>query len=86
MTVIPHPPYSPNLDPRDFSLFPGKKRQMKGKRFADVSQVEKKTLEVLNNISTEKFQKHFQKWQKNDGTSVLNQKENILKETRAVIV
>ena len=60
MTVIPHPPYSPDLVPCDFFLFPGMKRQIKGKRFADVSEVKKKPLEVLNNISTEEFQKCFQ--------------------------
>jgi hypothetical protein len=48
---------------------------MKGKRFADVSEVKKKTLEVLNNISTEKFQKCFQQW-KNVGASVSSQKES----------
>jgi hypothetical protein len=37
---------------------------MKGKGFADVSEVKKKTLEVLNNISTEEFQKCFQQWEK----------------------
>ena len=56
MTFIPHPPYSPDLAPRDFFLFPRMKRQMKGKHFADVSKVKKKMLEVLNNISTEEFQ------------------------------
>jgi len=37
---------------------------MKGKHFADVSEVKKKTLEVLNKISTEEFQKCFQQWGK----------------------
>jgi hypothetical protein len=37
---------------------------MQGKRFADVSEVKKKTLEALNNISTEEFQKYFQQWEK----------------------
>jgi len=37
---------------------------MKGKRFADASEVKKKTLQVLNNISTKEFQKCFQQWQK----------------------
>jgi len=64
MTVIPHPPSSPDLAPCDFFLFPHMKCQMKGKRFADVSKVKKKTLEVLNNISTEAFQKCFQQWEK----------------------
>ena len=64
MTVIPRPPYSPDLAPSDFFMFPHMKGQMKGKRFADVSEVKKKTLEVLNNISTEEFQKCFQQWEK----------------------
>jgi len=37
---------------------------MKRKRFADVSEVKKETMEVLNNISTEEFQKCFQQWEK----------------------
>ena len=64
MTVIPHPPYSPDLAPCDFFVFPRMKGQTKGKRFADISEVKKKTLEVLNNISTEEFQKCFQQWEK----------------------
>ena len=53
-TVIPRPPYSPDLAPCDFSLFPRYEMpDKKGKRFADVSEVKKKTLEVLKNISTE---------------------------------
>jgi len=49
---------------KDLFLFPRMKGQMKGKRFADVSEVKKKTLEVLNKISTEEFQKSFQQWEK----------------------
>ena len=33
------------------------KGQMKGKRFADVSEVQKKVLDILNNITTEEVQK-----------------------------
>ena len=47
-----------------FFLFPRMKGQMEGKRFADVSEVKNRTLEVLNNISTEEFQKCFQQWEK----------------------
>jgi len=63
-TVIAHPPYSPDHASCGFFLFTRMKGQMKGKRFADVSEVKKKTLEVLNNISTEEFQKCFQQWEK----------------------
>ena len=62
MMVILHPPYSPNLVPRDFFLFPCMKCQMKGKCFAE--EVKKKMLEVLNNISTEEFHKCFQQCKK----------------------
>jgi len=64
MMVIPHPPYSPDLAPCNFFLFPHMKCQMKGKCFADVSKVKKKMLEVLNNISAQEFQKCFQQWEK----------------------
>ena len=40
------------------------KGQMERKRFADVGTVKKKMLEVLNNISTEEFQKCVQQWEK----------------------
>ena len=61
------------------------KCQMKGKHFDDVSEVKKKMMEVLNNISTEEFQKCSQQWE-NVGTSVSSQKESTLMETRVVIV
>ena len=64
MTVIPHPPYSPDLAPCYFFRFPRMKGQMKGKRFADVRDVKKKTPKALNSISTEEFQKCFQQWEK----------------------
>ena len=63
-TVIPHPPYSSDLAPCDFFMFPRMKGQMKWKQFVDVSKVKKKMLAVLNNISTEEFQKCFQRWEK----------------------
>ena len=54
----PHPPSSPDLALCDFFLFPRMKGQKKGKRFADVREVKKKALEVLNNISTEKISRN----------------------------
>jgi len=48
------------------------KGQKKGKRFADVHEVKKKTLEVLNNISTERISRNVFSNGKNVGTSVLS--------------
>jgi len=44
-------------------LFPVPSYKMPDER-ADVSKVKKKMLGVLNNISTEEFQKCFQQWEK----------------------
>jgi len=66
----PHPHYSPDLAPCDFFLFPRMKGHKKGERFADVK-VKKKTLEVLNNISsTEKISRNVFSSGKNVGTSL----------------
>ena len=66
----PHPPYSPDLALCLFFLFPRMKGQKKEKRFADVHEVKKKTLEVLNNNSTEKISRNVFSSGKNVGTSV----------------
>jgi len=64
MTLIPHPPYSPDLAPCDFFLFPRMKRAMKGKRFADVEAVKATSQKVLEDITLEEFQKCFAEWKK----------------------
>jgi len=46
------------------------KGQKKGKRFADVREVKKKTLEVLNNISSEKISRNVFSNGKDFGTNV----------------
>jgi len=68
--LAPPRPYSPDLAPCDFFGFLLMKDQTKGKRFADVREVKKKMLEVLNNISTEKISRNVFGSGKNVGTSV----------------
>jgi len=41
MTVIPHPPYSPNLAPCDFFLFPKLKLRMKGQTFDTTEEIQR---------------------------------------------
>jgi hypothetical protein len=72
LCVAPHPPYSPDLAPCDFRLFPCMKGQKKRKRFAGVCEVNEKMLEVLNNISIEKISRNVFSSGKNVGTSVLS--------------
>ncbi|PNF42961.1 hypothetical protein B7P43_G11332 [Cryptotermes secundus] len=40
------------------------KRDMKGKRFADVAEVNEKTTEALSSISKDEFRQCFEKWNK----------------------
>jgi hypothetical protein len=62
MTQLLQPPYSPDLAPCEFFLFPLMKKVLKGKRFADVEEVKKKTTEALKGITLKEFQDCFEKW------------------------
>jgi histone-lysine N-methyltransferase SETMAR len=42
MAVVPHPPYSPDLAPCDFFLFPKMKIKLKGRRFDTAEEIQTK--------------------------------------------
>ena len=39
-SVLPHPPYSPDLAPADFFLFPKLKTTLKGQRFQTIEEIQ----------------------------------------------
>ena len=45
--IVLQPPYSPDLAPCDFFLFPRFKRPMKGRRFATIEEIKTETLREL---------------------------------------
>jgi len=49
MAVIPHPPYSPDLEPCDFFLFPKMKLKLKGRRF-DTTEIQAESQRVLDTL------------------------------------
>ena len=64
-TVVPHPPYSPDLDPpRDIVLFLTMKKTLKGKRFATVEEVKTASQEALNKIKLQHLKRCFTQWGK----------------------
>jgi hypothetical protein len=63
-TVIPQLPYSPDLAPADFFLFPKLKSTLKGHRFDAFDEIQKNSTKELFAIPKEAFQKAFQSWQK----------------------
>ncbi|UYV70425.1 hypothetical protein LAZ67_7002954 [Cordylochernes scorpioides] len=62
-SVILHPPYSPDLAPCDLFLFPRLKREMKGKHWETVENIQHHVTTFLRSIPFEEFQGAFQAWQ-----------------------
>jgi hypothetical protein len=63
MVIISHPPYSPDLAPCDFALFP--KMKMKLKRcFETVSDIKRESQAVLDSIKENDFHGAFEAWKK----------------------
>ena len=56
------PPYSPDLAPAEFFLFPRMKRDLKGRQFDTVEDVIAASTRALNSIQVEEFQRCFEQW------------------------
>jgi len=65
--IITQPPYSPDLAPSDFLLFPTLKMCLKGTRFATMEGIKWNATAELRKIPKEAFCRCFQQWQ--DGRS-----------------
>ncbi|UYV80995.1 hypothetical protein LAZ67_19002436 [Cordylochernes scorpioides] len=48
---IPHPPYSPDLAPNDFFLYPKLKMNLKGRKFDNVDMIQAESKATLRNLS-----------------------------------
>ena len=66
--VLPHPPYSLDLAPCDFYLFPSMKKYLQGRRFVSSDEVKAASQDALREVAKNGFQQCFQKlyerWQK----------------------
>ncbi|UYV63887.1 hypothetical protein LAZ67_2005888 [Cordylochernes scorpioides] len=60
--MMPQPPYSPDLAPCDFFLFPKLKRPMKGRRYATLDEIKTASKEELKKIFKNDFLKCFEDW------------------------
>jgi hypothetical protein len=57
--VLSHPPYSPDLAPADFYLFPKLKIATEGMRFKAVSSIQETVMRELKMIWEEAFSRAF---------------------------
>ena len=55
-TVVPRPPYSPDLAPADLFLFPKWKSSLKGHRFQTVEEIEENSIRDLRAVPQNAFQ------------------------------
>lgn len=62
ITVLPQPPYSPDMSPCDFFLFPKVKSVVKGTHFESIEEIQTSVTRVLKDIPVEEFQKCYQAW------------------------
>jgi len=62
--VVPHPPYSPDLAPADFFLFPKLKITLKGRRFQSLEEIQENSIRELRAVTESAFQEAFQQLKK----------------------
>ena len=61
ITTLYHCPYSPDLSPPDYFLFPMLKMKLKGVHFVDVAVVQEAVTDELKKVQKEEFLAAFQK-------------------------
>jgi hypothetical protein len=63
ISVVPQPPYSPDLSPCDFFLFPKLKSHLKGHHFGTVDVIQKAVTDQLKAIPLNDFQHCYEQWE-----------------------
>lgn len=61
--TVPHPPYSPDLAPADFFLFPRIKSALKGTRFSSIDEIQSAVTKTLREVPEDAFQGAYRSWQ-----------------------
>ena len=64
ISLCAKPPYSPDLAPCDFCLFPKLKRPLLGHRFDTIEEIQAESKKVLKAILEIEFNKCFDDWKK----------------------
>ncbi len=61
---VQHPPYSPDLSPCDFFLFPFVKKKLRGRNFANIGEVIQEVDAIIGAIPTWKWKECYQDWKR----------------------
>jgi len=71
--VLPHPPYSPDLAPCDFYLFPKLKLKLKGHHFGTTENIQQTVNDDLNTLMENDFRYCYDQWKKRWNRCVTSQ-------------
>jgi transposase len=73
--VLEQPPYSPDLSPVTFFLFPKVKEILKGRHFDDIDDLRSNTTAALKAIPQNQFQNSFEGWTRRRDRCIASQGE-----------
>ena len=59
-TILPHPPYSPDLDPCDYFVFPKLKNHLSGRRYNSRNVLGSAVYQSMMGVQIEEYEKGFQ--------------------------
>ena len=59
--TVPHRPYSPDIAPCDFWLFPKLKENLRGCRYETIEEMKEAVTKVIDTLTQEEFHGTFQK-------------------------
>ncbi|EFN63457.1 Histone-lysine N-methyltransferase SETMAR, partial [Camponotus floridanus] len=62
--LLPHPPYSPDLAPSDFFLFPNLKKYLGGKKYKSNAEVENAVNQYFSGLDNQFFSDGLKGWEK----------------------
>ena len=62
--LLPHPPYSAELAPCDFFLFPKLKKALAGKKYNSIVNLSRAVQAIVDSILQEEYYKSFESWRK----------------------
>jgi histone-lysine N-methyltransferase SETMAR len=75
ITVLPQPPYSPDMSPYDFFLFSRIKQVIKKTHFDSVKDIQTSVTRVLQELTVNDFQKSYENWKKHWTQCIAAQRE-----------
>jgi len=58
--ILSHPPYSPDLAPCDFFLFPKIKKELGGRSFSNIENLARAVQAITDSIINDEYQNSFQ--------------------------